>query len=145
VAAQQPVYDTVLEELRRGRKTGHWMWFIFPQFAGLGHSPMSERYAIRSTDEALAYLSHPLLGARLRERAGLLLEVKGHTAEDVFGPIDAKKLRSCMTLFHRAAPDEPVFRQVLDQWFVGIADQMTDALMEHQSGGRAATSEPISG
>ena len=127
MAAQQPVYDEVLEELRRGRKTGHWMWFIFPQIAGLGHSPMSERYAIRSLDEAQAYLAHPLLGARLRECASLVLAVKGRTAEDVFGPIDAKKLRSCMTLFHRAAHDEPVFRLVLDEWFGGIADPMTDA------------------
>jgi uncharacterized protein (DUF1810 family) len=132
VTAQQPVYDGVLEELREGRKTGHWMWFIFPQITGLGHSPMSERYAIRLLDEAQAYLAHPLLGARLRECAGLLLEVKGHTAEDVFGPIDAKKLRSSMTLFHRAAPEEPVFRQVLDQWFGGIADPMTNALLEHR-------------
>jgi uncharacterized protein (DUF1810 family) len=106
------------------------MWFIFPQIAGLGHSPMSERYAIRSLDEGQAYLAHPLLGVRLRECAGLLLEVKGHTAEDVFGPIDAKKLRSCMTLFHRAAPDEPVFRQVLDQWFGGIPNSMTRTIGE---------------
>jgi uncharacterized protein (DUF1810 family) len=133
VTAQQPVYDQVLEELRRGRKTSHWMWFIFPQAAGLGHSAMSERYAIHSLDEARAYLAHPLLGARLRECAGLVLEVKGTTAEVVFGPIDAKKLRSSMTLFNRAAPDEPVFRHVLDQWFGGIADPMTDALLEEDS------------
>jgi uncharacterized protein (DUF1810 family) len=133
VTAQQPAYDHALEELRRGRKTSHWMWFIFPQAAGLGHSAMSERYAIHSLDEARAYLAHPLLGARLRECAGLVLEVKGTTAEVVFGPIDAKKLRSSMTLFNRAAPDEPVFRHVLDQWFGGIADPMTDALLEEDS------------
>jgi uncharacterized protein (DUF1810 family) len=143
VTAQQPVYDEVLEELRRGRKTSHWMWFIFPQIAGLGHSLMSERYAIRSLDEAQAYLAHTLLGSRLRECAGLLLAVKGRTAEDVFGPIDAKKLRSSMTLFQRGAPDEPVFRQVLDQWFGGVADPMTDPLLEHRSGDRDATGEPI--
>ena len=108
------------------------MWFIFPQIAGLGHSIMSERFAISSLEEAQAYLAHPLLGARLRECAGLLLEVKGHTAEDVFGPIDAKKLRSCMTLFYRAAPHEAVFRQVLDQWFDGSADPMTHALLAKQ-------------
>lgn len=135
VTAQQPVYDTVVEELRQGRKTGHWMWFIFPQLAGLGHSPMSERYAIRSLDEAEAYLAHPLLGARLHECAGLVLEVRGHTAEDVLGPIDAKKLRSCMTLFHRAAPDEPVFSHVLAEWFGGIADPMTDALLDERRRG----------
>jgi len=129
VTAQQPVYDEVLEELRRGHKTSHWMWFVFPQIAGLGHSPMSERYAIGSLEEARAYLAHPLLGARLRECTGLLLALTGRTAEDVFGRIDATKLRSSMTLFHRAAPDEPIFRQVLDQWFGGTADPMTDALL----------------
>jgi uncharacterized protein (DUF1810 family) len=130
VTAQEPVYKEVLAELRQGRKTGHWMSFIFPQIAGLGHSAMSERYAIHSLDEAQAYLGHPLLGARLRECGGLVLAMEGRTAEDVFGPIDAKKLRSCMTLFHRAAPDEPLFRQVLDQLFGGIADPVTDALLD---------------
>jgi uncharacterized protein (DUF1810 family) len=105
------------------------MWFIFPQIAGLGHSPISERYAIRSLAEAQAYLAHPLLGARLRECAGLVLEIVGRTAAEVFGPIDARKLRSSMTLFYRAAPDEPVFRQVLDQWFGGTADPRTEALL----------------
>ena len=128
MTAQQPVYDEVLEELRQGRKTSHWMWFIFPQVAGLGHSPMSERYAIHSVAEAQAYLAHPLLGPRLRECAELVLAVHERTAEEVFGPIDARKLRSCMTLFHRAAPDEPVFGQVLDMWFGGTADPMTEAL-----------------
>jgi len=129
VTAQQPVYDEVLEELRQGRKTSHWMWFIFPQVAGLGHSPMSERYAIHSVAEAQAYLAHPLLGPRLRECAELVLAVHERTAEEVFGPIDARKLRSCMTLFHRAAPDEPVFGQVLNRWFGGTADLMTEALV----------------
>jgi uncharacterized protein (DUF1810 family) len=133
VTAQQPVYDQVVEELRRGRKTSHWMWFIFPQAAGLGHSPMSEHYAIRSIDEARAYLAHPLLGPRLRECIGLVLTTEGHTAEDVFGPIDAKKLRSCMTLFQRAAPEEPVFGEVLDQWFGGGADPATDAVLHEES------------
>jgi uncharacterized protein (DUF1810 family) len=132
VTAQQPVYEEVIDELRRGRKTGHWMWFIFPQIAGLGHSPMSERYAIHSLDEAGAYLAHPLLGARLRECSGLVLALTDPTAEDVFGQIDAMKLRSSMTLFHRAAPDEPIFRQVLDQWFGGSADPMTDALLQER-------------
>jgi uncharacterized protein (DUF1810 family) len=133
VTAQEPVYDEVLEELRSGRKTSHWMWFIFPQIAGLGHSPMSERYAIRSLAEAHAYLAHPLLGARLRECAGLVLEITGRTAEEIFGPIDARKLRSCMTLFHRAAPEEPVFRDVLDR-FAGSADPRTDALLQDGHG-----------
>lgn len=136
VTAQQPVYDQVLAELRRGRKTSHWMWFIFPQIGGLGQSPMSERYAIRSLAEAQAYLAHPLLGARLRECAGLVLEITGRTAEEVFGRIDTRKLRSCMTLFHRAAPSEPVFRQVLDRFF-HTADPMTDALLEAAGRSRA--------
>jgi Uncharacterized conserved protein len=124
------VYQEVLLELGQRRKTGHWMWFIFPQIAGLGQSAMSERYAIRSTAEARAYLAHPLLGLRLRECSGLVLAVTDRTAEEVFGPIDAKKLRSCMTLFHRAAPEEPMFREVLDQWFGGSADTMTDIILE---------------
>jgi uncharacterized protein (DUF1810 family) len=129
----------VLQELRGGRKTGHWMWFIFPQVAGLGHSPMSERYAIRSLAEAQAYLAHPLLGARLRECVGLVLEIHGRNAEEVFGPIDARKLRSSMTLFLRAAPGEPLFRRVLDAWFGGMPDDRTDVLLGHGSsmGGQA--------
>jgi uncharacterized protein (DUF1810 family) len=133
VTAQQSVYDEVLAELRRGRKTGHWMWFIFPQIAGLGHSPMSERYAIRSLHEVRAHLAHPLLGRRLRECAGLVLALNERTAEDVFGPIDARKLRSSTTLFHRVSPEEAIFRQVLDQWFGGTPDPMTDALLKSGS------------
>jgi len=129
VTAQEPVYAQVLAELQRGRKTSHWMWFIFPQIAGLGHSAMSERYAIRSLAEAQAYLAHPLLAARLRECTGLVLEIKDRTAEEVFGPIDARKLRSCMTLFHRAVPTDPLFRRVLDEWFGGMPDDKTDLLL----------------
>jgi uncharacterized protein (DUF1810 family) len=127
VFAQEPVYDGVLEELRRGRKTGHWIWFIFPQVAGLGHSAMSQRFAISSLDEARAYLAHPVLGARLRECAGIVLAARGPTAEEIFGSLDAMKVRSCMTLFHRAAPDEAVFLQVLDRYYGGVADEATDA------------------
>src|SRR5450759_2879059 len=126
LVAQEHVYDGVLEELRRGRKTGHWIWFIFPQIAGLGHSAMSERFAIDSLDEARAYLAHPILGFRLRECAGILLATEGRTAEQIFGSVDAMKLRSCMTLFHRAAPDETVFAQVLDRYYAGVADAATD-------------------
>jgi len=132
VTAQQPVYAQVLAELRQGRKTSHWMWFIFPQIAGLGQSPMSERYAIDSIEEARAYLAHPVLGLRLRECIGLVLAVRDRTAEDVFGATDAKKLRSCMTLFHRAAPGEPLSRQVLDAWFGGMPDDRTDMLLGRQ-------------
>jgi uncharacterized protein (DUF1810 family) len=130
VTAQEPVYRQVLAELRRGRKTSHWMWFIFPQITGLGQSPMSVRFAIQSIEEARAYLAHPVLGSRLRECAGAVLALNDRTAEEVFGPVDAKKLRSCMTLFHRAAPAEPLFGQVLDAWFDGMPDNSTATLLE---------------
>jgi len=126
VKAQQDVYDGVLAELRRGRKTGHWIWFIFPQVAGLGYSAMSRHYAISSLDEARAYLAHPVLGARLRDCAGMVLATEGRTAEQILGGIDALKLRSSMTLFHRAAPDEALFAKVLDRCFGGVADPATD-------------------
>src|SRR6478672_86669 len=99
-------YQRALTELRRGRKTSHWIWFIFPQIAGLGRSAMSVWYAIASLDEARDYLAHPVLGARLRECAGLLLAVEGRTADEILGGIDVVKVRSSMTLFHRADPDE---------------------------------------
>ena len=122
-------YRSALAELRAGRKTSHWMWFVFPQIAGLGMSETSRRYAISSLEEARAYLAHPILGARLRECARILTEVKGMTAADVFGPVDAMKLRSSMTLFARAAPEDQLFRDVLDRYFGGVADDATDALL----------------
>ena len=127
--AQAGVYDGVLEELRRGRKTGHWIWFIFPQIAALGRSATSQHYAIESLDEARAYLADPVLGARIRECADLVLTIEGRTAEGILGGIDAMKLRSSMTLFHRAAPDEPLFEDVLRQYFGGVADDATDAIL----------------
>ena len=129
LAAQQGVYDGVLDELRRGRKTGHWIWFIFPQLGGLGRSETSRYYAISSLEEARDYVAHPVLGARLRECAGLVLSSDAPTAVEIFGSIDALKLRSSMTLFHRAAPDEPVFVDVLDRYYDGIPDEATDALL----------------
>jgi uncharacterized protein (DUF1810 family) len=130
VLAQEPVYDEVIGELRRGRKTSHWMWFFFPQLAGLGRSEMSQYYAIASLEEARAYLAHPVLGTRLRECVNLLLAgPAGRSAEDIFGSVDAVKLRSSMTLFHRAAPDDPLFAQVLDRFHAGVADPETDALL----------------
>lgn len=126
IAAQRSVYNTVVEELRRGSKTSHWMWFVFPQFAGLGHSEMSRRYAIASLAEARAYVAHPVLGARLLECSRLVLAVRNRTAVEIFGPIDAMKLRSCMTLFRRAAPDEVVFQDVLDRYFDGVPDAATE-------------------
>jgi uncharacterized protein (DUF1810 family) len=128
VAAQDAgdTYDHATAELRSGRKTSHWMWFIFPQVAGLGYSPASRTYAITSLAEARAYLAHPVLGARLIECAEILTRVPGRTAEQIFGEVDALKLRSCVTLFRHAAPGEPVFRQVLDQYFGGIPDSATE-------------------
>jgi uncharacterized protein (DUF1810 family) len=130
LVAQERVYAEALGELRRGRKTGHWIWFIFPQIAGLGYSDMSRQYAIASLDEARAYLTDPVLGARLRECAAALLATDRLTAEDILGATDATKVRSSMTLFHRAAPDEPIFRQVLDRFYGGVPDAATDARLE---------------
>src|SRR5271165_6736305 len=113
VKAQAPVYARVCAELRAGRKESHWMWFIFPQIAGLGRSPTSVLYALSSLDEAKAYLAHPVLGARLRECAKLVLDVEGRTARQIFGPVDEMKFRSSMTLFMKAAPDELVFAKCL--------------------------------
>jgi len=128
VAAQGAgaTYDHAIAELRGGRKTSHWMWFVFPQIAGLGYSPASRTYAITSLEEARAYLAHPVLGARLTECAGILTLLPGRTAEQIFGEVDALKLCSSMTLFARAAPGEPVFRQVLDQYFGGQPDSATE-------------------
>ncbi|HEX3834724.1 MAG TPA: DUF1810 domain-containing protein, partial [Solirubrobacteraceae bacterium] len=123
-----------LAELRAGRKTSHWMWFVFPQIAGLGQSPISRRFAIASLAEARAYLAHPLLGPRLIESAWALTQLPTGAAEEVFGGIDALKLRSSMTLFARADPDAPVFSQVLDQYFGGEADAATDSLVSGTHG-----------
>jgi uncharacterized protein (DUF1810 family) len=129
IVEQERTYADALGELRRGRKTGHWIWFIFPQIAGLGHSAMSQHFAISSLDEARQFLAHPVLGARLRECAAVIFAIEGRSAEEIFGPTDAMKVRSSMTLFHRAAPDEPVFTHVLDRFYDGAADELTDALL----------------
>jgi uncharacterized protein (DUF1810 family) len=120
------VHERALAELRAGRKTGHWMWFVFPQIAGLGMSINAQVYAIDSLDEARAYLAHDVLGPRLRECASVVAALPATDAEEVFGEIDAMKLRSSMTLFARAAPDEPVFAEVLDHYFGGVPDAATD-------------------
>ena len=125
VDAQAPVYEQVRREMVAGRKQSHWMWFIFPQIAGLGQSPMSIRFAIASLDEAKAYLAHSVLGARLRECARLTLDVEGNTARDIFGSIDEMKFRSSMTLFARAAPDEGLFQRCIDKYFAGAPDPIT--------------------
>ncbi len=134
VDAQRDVYDDVLAELRRGRKTSHWIWFIFPQLAGPGQSAMSRRYAIASAAEARAYLAHPVLGARLRECAGLLLAVPGRTAQQILDPIDAVKVRSCATLFQRADPSEPLFPAILDRFYDGLPDAATVGLLRDVPG-----------
>jgi uncharacterized protein (DUF1810 family) len=134
VTAQQGAYEAALDELRRGHKTGHWIWFIFPQVAGLGRSQVSRYYAITSLDEARAYLAHPILGSRLRECVAVLLATTERTAEAIFGSTDAMKLRSSMTLFHRAAPGDPMFRKALDHYYAGIADAATDALLLGRGG-----------
>jgi uncharacterized protein (DUF1810 family) len=132
VAAQDHggTYEAAVAELRGGRKRSHWMWFVFPQIAGLGQSPISRRYAIASLDEAKAYLAHPVLGPRLIECARVLVGLRSHSAEDVFGGIDAMKLRSSMTLFARAHPTNAAFQQVLDGFFDGEADRATERLLD---------------
>jgi uncharacterized protein (DUF1810 family) len=123
-------YATALGELRRGRKTGHWMWFVFPQLAGLGSSPTARFFAIASLEEARAYLAHPVLGARLREAADAALTAPADSAQALLGGIDAQKLRSSMTLFLRAAAgEEGRFQQVLDRWYGGEPDAATDRLL----------------
>ncbi|URW77098.1 DUF1810 domain-containing protein [Sphingomonas donggukensis] len=124
VAAQENDYRAALAEIGRGAKRSHWMWYIFPQLAGLGSSAMSRRYAIHSLDEAHAYLAHPALGPRLRECVSALQDLTGTTAEEVFGAIDATKLRSSLTLFLEAG-GEPLFRAALDRWFSGQLDEAT--------------------
>jgi uncharacterized protein (DUF1810 family) len=129
VSAQQGVYEGALRELRQGRKTGHWIWFIFPQLAGLGRSEMSRSYGIESLAEARAYLEHPVLGPRLRECVGALLATSDLTAQEIFGSLDAMKVRSSMTLFHRATPEERMFAEVLERFYGGASDDVTDALL----------------
>jgi uncharacterized protein (DUF1810 family) len=119
-------YDRAVAELRGGRKTSHWMWFVFPQLAGLGQSQMSRTYAISGLGEARAYLSHAVLGPRLVECARLVADAAASSTEEIFGGIDSLKLRSCMTLFMRATPREPVFKQVLERYFGGATDPATD-------------------
>lgn len=130
--AQERVYDTVLDELRAGRKASHWIWFVFPQIAGLGHSAMAQQFAIGSLDEAKAYLQHPTLGPRLRACTQLVLDVNDRSAEEIFGYPDYLKFRSCMTLFLTAAPDNTIFKDALLKYFDGKPDTLTlDILARH--------------
>jgi uncharacterized protein (DUF1810 family) len=123
-------YAAAVGELRAGRKRSHWMWFVFPQIAGLGQSPVSRTYAIVSLAEAQAYLAHAVLGPRLIECARILAGLEGRTAQDIFGSIDAIKLRSSMTLFSRADPANVLFGHLLDAYFDGQPDELTDRLLE---------------
>ena len=124
IDAQNPIYDSVLQELRNGVKRGHWMWYIFPQISGLGMSPISQRYAIKSLDESKKYYAHPILGPRLQECTQLVMDVEGRTANEIFGPIDSLKFRSCMTLFEYGT-NEQLFYNALVKYFGGEADQRT--------------------
>ncbi|WP_404437046.1 DUF1810 domain-containing protein [Stutzerimonas chloritidismutans] len=131
VEAQTPVYERALEELRAGHKQSHWMWFVFPQIAGLGHSAMAQRYAISGVDEARAYLEHPLLGPRLQACAQAILLHRDRSARQILGSPDDLKLRSSMTLFAAVAPEQPLFQQVLDTFFEGEADPQTLSRLQH--------------
>jgi uncharacterized protein (DUF1810 family) len=133
VKAQDGVYERALAELRRGSKESHWMWFIFPQFEGLGHSSTSKHYAIKSVPEARAYLQHPLLGQRLRECCEALLKLKGTSAAEVFGYPDDLKLKSSVTLFAGVSDSDSVFARVLEQYFGGQPDPRTLELVAKEA------------
>jgi uncharacterized protein (DUF1810 family) len=130
VEAQKADYERALSEIKAGRKQSHWMWYIFPQFEGLGSSPTSRHYAIRSRDEAAAYLAHPVLGPRLLECAEAAVGVEGRSAHDVFGSPDDMKLRSSATLFASVSPANSVFHRLLEKWFDGKPDARTVRLVE---------------
>ncbi|HYS45351.1 MAG TPA: DUF1810 domain-containing protein [Rhizomicrobium sp.] len=132
VEAQAPVYDQALRELRAGRKQSHWMWFVFPQIAGLGHSKMAQTYAIQSLEEARAYLAHPLLGARLRECCRAVMDVRERSARDIFGSPDDLKFCSSLTLFAEAAPENGLYYNLLEKYFDGDADEATLELLAHE-------------
>jgi uncharacterized protein (DUF1810 family) len=130
VAAQEPIFEQVCAELRRGCKTTHWMWFVFPQVEGLGHSAMAQRYAIRSRAEAVAYLLHPLLGERLRTCTQLVNAVEGRTIEQIFGSPDDLKFHSSMTLFAWVGSDGAIFNEAVQKYFGGRLDRRTLELLE---------------
>ena len=127
--AQGDTYDTALDELKAGRKRSHWIWFIFPQIAGLGQSPTSQFYGVKSLDEAAAYLRHPILGGRLHESLKTLQMLEETSADRIFGDLDAMKFRSSLTLFAEAAPADPIIEAALDRWFGGRKDEKTLQLL----------------
>lgn len=130
-AAQEPVFATVLAELRAGKKQSHWMWFVFPQLDALGRSPTAKFYGLADLDEARAYMAHPVLGPRLLVCTRLVNAVEQHTAHDIFGSPDDLKFRSSVTLFHHAAPDEGAFAEALRKYFGGEQDPLTVELLPH--------------
>lgn len=132
VQAQAPVYDTVLAELRSARKRTHWMWFVFPQITGLGHSAMAQHYAIENLEEARAYLAHPVLGERLRECTCIMAAIDGKTADDIFGFPDNRKFHSSLTLFSIAAGGASIFEQCLLKYFGGNQDLLTLEKLKEQ-------------
>lgn len=134
VRAQEPIIERVLAELRAGRKASHWMWFVFPQIRGLGHSPTAQRFAIASRAEAQSYLRHPVLGPRLRECARLVNEIEGRSAEEIFGHPDYLKFRSSMTLFAHATADNQVFADAVQKYFGGEYDPITLDRLSLESG-----------
>lgn len=125
VEAQNPVYEQACRELRQGLKQGHWMWFIFPQLKGLGHSSMANHYGIAGADEARAYLAHPILGPRLAECTSLVNAVEGASADEIFGFPDTLKFRSSMTLFAHVSPGSNVFAVALEKYYAGQPDTLT--------------------
>jgi uncharacterized protein (DUF1810 family) len=129
IKAQASVYPRALAELKAGHKQSHWMWYVFPQIAGLGHSAMSHTYAIQSLQEAREYLAHPVLGARLRECCRTLIQLEGKTAHEIFRSPDDLKFRSSLTLFAQAAPEETLFRDLLEKYFGGKRDSATLELL----------------
>jgi uncharacterized protein (DUF1810 family) len=135
LSAQEGVYGTALAELRAGRKRAHWMWFIFPQLRGLGRSAMAERYGILSQTEAREYLTHPILGARLRECIDAIMPLQDRTLHEIFGSPDDLKFRSSMTLFLEASRGDPLFQAALDRWCDGVPDPATLSLLEERPPG----------
>ena len=134
VQAQQGEYERALAEIKSGRKRSHWMWYIFPQLDGLGHSSMARRYSVKTLAEARSYLAHSILGPRLQECVEVLLGLEGHTAHEVFGSPDDLKLRSCATLFAEVSPADSVFHRLLTKYFQGEADKQTLRLLSRDRG-----------
>ena len=129
--AQETKYNEALTEIKKGKKQGHWMWYIFPQIAGLGFSEYNVFYALKNIEEATQYLQHPVLGKRLIEISKAVLEINGKTANEIFGKPDDRKLKSCMTLFAQIKNTEPIFQKVLDKYYQGIKDEKTLQLLNN--------------